>query len=81
MTFKEKLRRGEATFEDFRAGVSEWHDEPSDPGPVHEYLGITLDEYFEVLKKTKSFMGTLNQRYKLAVAGTFVASLSSKYNT
>jgi len=55
--------------------VSEWHDEPSDPGPVHEYLGITLDEYFEVLKKTKSFMGTINQRYKLAVAGTFVASL------
>jgi hypothetical protein len=44
-TFLDKCIAGEATGEQIDEFVEQWHNDPSAVMPLHEYLGLTSDEY------------------------------------
>lgn len=45
MTFTEACRAGLAQPHEIDDWIDRWHDEASDQGPLHEYLGLTWVQY------------------------------------
>ncbi len=45
MTFVQAVKEGIATIDEIYDWVDRWHESPADDGPLHEYLGLSREQY------------------------------------
>lgn len=64
MKFIDKLKEGAATFDDFEEAVDAWHKSNSSDS-VENYLGISKDDYFAILKNHE-FLKELSNQHRLS---------------
>lgn len=74
MRFIDKVRSGRATFDDFQDAIDAWHKSTSSES-VEDYLGISKEDYFALLKNPDYLKKIVNQR----VAGSFLDRIKEKH--
>ncbi len=50
LNFKEKFLSGQCGFDHIDDCIEAWHNGPEEDKPLHEYLGLTEQEYYEYLR-------------------------------
>jgi len=75
MKFVDKIKNNSATMDDFESSIEEWHEANSGES-VYDFLGITEDEYYMLLKHPEK-IDTLKMKHK--IASSFKGKVDLKY--
>ena len=75
MKFIDMVKNGTASMDDFHDAVDAWH-KSSSTDPVEDFLGITKEDYFTLLKHPE-YLKKLAEQYE--IASSFGGKIKSKY--